>query len=819
MAAPRDEQRTNRLTGPDAELATDLYFELRGLPAAEQQSALEKLRASPAVKAEVRSLLEQNLPADFLVAPIFSAAAIANVSVEEPQDPLIGQVVRSWKIERLLGTGGMGSVYLASRADRQFEQRVAVKVVKRGMDTDELLRRFRAEQRTLGQLRHPNIAALLDAGSLVDGRPYLIMEYVDGSPINLYCRERQLGTEARLKLFIAVCGAVQFAHKNLVIHRDIKPGNILVTGDGIPKLLDFGVAKVMELDRSMTVTGMDQRPLTPEYASPEQVEGRPVTTATDVYSLGVVLYELLSGVSPYTFKTRSAAEIIRTVVSTTPEPPSTAVLSTHSARRDISPVRLRKELQGDLDTIALMAMRKEPERRYASTDQLADDIGRYLKGLPVTARRDTLGYRTVKFLKRNALASTLGLVAALGLGVGVAAVAIQSQVVKRQRDQAFTARDQSEATTKFLRDMLESASPFKGGPDLKVRDVLDQAAARLQSDLSDRPLVQASLRSTIGTAYLGLGEIPKAEREIRASYDTRMRVADAQHHDVAEAHVDMGTLLYHKQEFAEAEKHLLKALEIFRSIRGDHNADIARVQNNLGPVLRSAGRTEAAIAALEDAVRIRRADSGPRSLELAESLNNYGNALRQANRLADAEIAVVESLSIRTEVLGELSPLVAQSTANLAVLIHSQGDLDRAAPLYAKAIELERQGLGEKHPDRAYTLNSYATLLKMKKDWEAAAGFYRQALELRAAAYPAWDLRLVSTRLSLVEVLSEVNGWNEADDQMALAVVGAMAQEADEPVKERVRNWGVSYYKKRGNHQRAREIETHLTKKDQGGQR
>ncbi len=784
--------------------AEELFFRVRDLADRDRAAALDA-EADAMVRAEVRALLGP-VPAHFLGTPVFGADVLSALAGGEP-DPMVGVSIGPYRIERLIGAGGMGAVYLGTRADGAFEQRVAIKVVKRGMDTEEILRRFRAERRTLANLNHPNIAVLHDGGSLPDGRPYLVMEFVDGTPVNRYCREKLLGTPDRLRLFMAICRAVQFAHQNLVVHRDLKPGNILVTSSGTPKLLDFGISKVLSSGPdSATVTGLEERRLTPEYASPEQIDGRPVTTASDVYSLGVVLYEMLSGRTPYQFKTRTRAEIQRVVAAAPPPPPST--IAGDMADGTPRDERLRRELRGDLDTIVLMAMRKEPERRYASAEQLASDIDRYLKGLPVIARRDTVGYRTAKFLRRNALASVLAALVIVGTGVGLGGIVWQASAVRRQRDEAFTARDQSEATTEFLRDMLESANPFKAGPDVRVRDILDQAASRLESELADRPLVQASLRSTIGTAYLGLGEFEKAEKEIRASYEARMRIAGPGHHDAAEARVDLATLLYTKQEFQEAERLLREALSVFRSIRGDHNLDIARVQNNLGAVLRASGKTEEAIAALEDAIRIRREKSGPKSLDLAESLNNYGNALRFQNRLGEAETAVNESLAIRTEVLGPESPLVAQSTANLAVLIFAQGDIARAEPLFIKGLELELKGLGAKHPDRSYTLNAYAGLLRAKKNAAGAVERYREALRLRESSYAPADPRLIATRLGLIDALVDLGAEEDARVEVEAALAATSAAGTDTALRQRVVARAAAFYRSRGDEARAKEFET-----------
>jgi serine/threonine protein kinase len=326
-----------------------------------------------------------------------------------------------------IGRGGMGAVYLAIRADELFNKQVAIKVIKRGMDTDDVLRHFRNERRILGNFDHPNIAHLLDGGSTESGLPYFVMEYVEGKQIDEYCDERCHSITDRLELFQQVCAAVSYAHRNLVVHRDLKPSNIVITKEGIPKLLDFGIAKILEIgsEEKSTVTGILL--MTPEYASPEQAQGLPVNTLSDVYSLGVVLYELLTGRDPYPFKNRTPIEIARIISETQPQIPSAVIDSLVSKTREGTQERLQKRLRGDLDNIVLMALRKEPERRYQSIDQFSEDIHRHLHGLPLTASKDALLYRTIKFIKRNKIEVGASILICLSLLGGIIVSTWQAQ--------------------------------------------------------------------------------------------------------------------------------------------------------------------------------------------------------------------------------------------------------------------------------------------------------------------------------------------------------------------------------------------------------
>lgn len=363
---------------------------------------------------------------DFIRSPASKNALEFLLHREVQLDP--GDRIGAYNIVREIERGGMGAVYLGARADELFEKSVAIKIIKRGMDTDEVLRHFRNEQQILGNFDHPNIARLMDAGCTDSGLPYFIMEHVEGQPIDRYCDQRSLSITNRLELFQQVCAAVSYAHRNLVVHRDIKPSNILVTPDGVPKLLDFGIAKILQSEAGERSTATGIHFMTPEYASPEQAQGQPVTTLSDVYSLGVLLYELLTGHSPYRLKNRSALEVMRTITETQPELPSAMIHTVGqnssdgnpspnpesvSKTREGSPDRLRKRLRGDLDNIVLMAMRKEPQRRYQSVDQLSEDIHRHLQALPITARKDTLLYSTARFVLRNRITVAITVLALL----------------------------------------------------------------------------------------------------------------------------------------------------------------------------------------------------------------------------------------------------------------------------------------------------------------------------------------------------------------------------------------------------------------------
>ncbi len=381
------------------------------------------------LRAEITSLLANEAEETFFESAVADGAkTFSRAAVEE----IVGQRIGVYRITALVGQGGMGAVYAAVRDDDQFNQQVAIKVIKRGMDSGLVLRRFWRERQILASLNHQNIARLLDGGTTPDGRPYFVMEFIAGQPISDYCDARELSIPDRLKLFRQVCAAVQFAHQNLVVHRDIKPANILVTEDGTPKLLDFGIAKLLASNtgQAATLTQTGMRMMTPDYASPEQVRGGAITTASDIYSLGTVLYELLTGRRAHQFKTYSPVEIQETVCLSEAEKPSDAVGRTTGA-----PLRWRKQLMGDLDNIVLMALRKEAQRRYASVEQFSEDIRRHLEGLPVAARKDTVGYRAGKFVRRNKLGIAAAALIVLSLMGGMAASIYQARRAERRFQQ------------------------------------------------------------------------------------------------------------------------------------------------------------------------------------------------------------------------------------------------------------------------------------------------------------------------------------------------------------------------------------------------
>lgn len=799
----------------------EVYHGVAALPSGERSSRLEALCAGDTeLRAEVEALLRhESSVGDFLEQP---AVALQGAALDGAgaTDEMLGASLGPWKIERRIASGGMGTVYLGARADGQYQQQVAVKVVKRGMDSEELLKRFRRERRTLAALNHPNIARLLDGGIAPDGRPYLVMEYVPGEPIDDYCDRRKLTLDERLRLFRVVCDAVLAAHRNLVVHRDLKPGNILVTEDGTPKLLDFGIAKLVGgVDATRTIAA--ERRMTPEYASPEQAAGLPLSTATDVYSLGVILYELLCGRLPYRFLTKTSAEIERVIRVQPPTPPSGtgtraawgAVAETapedadRAARnRQSTTVRLRRALRGDLDNIVLTALRKEPERRYASVEQLGADIDRYLSGMPVLARPDTFRYRTGKFIRRHTLAVALSACIALVMVAAVAGIAWQGQVAARQRDAAYLARDQAEEVVKFLRAMLASADPAEGR-SVTVRAVLDRTARAIEGELAGQPLVQAAVRSTIGHSYIALGLLEEAEKHLRAAYDQRLAILGPDHHDMAESKIDLGGLLYAQGRYEEAESLLQEALQMHRRQRGRDNPDTGRVLNDLGAVQRALGKIDEAEASHREALRIRRRAHGDESLQVAESINNIAGVRSARDDHAGAIEASTEALRLRRLLLPPEHPLVFQSISNLAVMEARAGHVERATELMAEAAAIGERAVGADHLDVGRTLSSLGGMRMILGRWAEAEEDLRRATEILDATLPPGHATREGARVNLGRCLIRLDRGAEAAGLLSGALEAMRGEDGKVPAgMEPALDDLIGLYEARGESARAAEV-------------
>ncbi|MEM7352369.1 MAG: serine/threonine-protein kinase, partial [Acidobacteriota bacterium] len=561
----------------------------------------EACGADAALRDDVESLLAASADGESLISAAVQGAF--ELAAEESGSSKARQRIGPYEIGNKLGEGGLSTVFLAQRADDEFNMRVAIKVVKRGMDTADILRRLRQERQILAHLDHPNVAKIFDGGTTDDGLPYFVMEHIEGEPIDEYCDRRELSISERLELFRTACSAVHAAHQSLVIHRDIKPSNLLVTADGIPKLLDFGIAKLIDAEpqlHTLAQTAPGMVLMTPEFASPEQVTGQPLTTATDVYSLGVMLYRLLTGHRPYRFASGRPAEVERILLRSKPERPSevvgrtieeltptggtvTLTPETVARPREGTPEKLRRRLAGDLDKIVLMAIRKEPQRRYASVEQLAEDIERSLQSLPVLAQKDTIRYRTGKFVRRNRGSVAAGVLILLALLGGIVTTSWQARVAVAERSRAeqhlAEARLQSaraERVSDFLTGLFEISDPGEArGNQVTAREILDRGAERIRQELSEEPDLRAELMITMGRVYRNLGLYGPAGELLAEVQAERRRTLGEAHPEVARNLTRVAEIEFEKGQWDTAEDLLRRALESQRQQLGDEHVDVA----------------------------------------------------------------------------------------------------------------------------------------------------------------------------------------------------------------------------------------------------
>ena len=729
--------------------------------------------ADPILRAEAERLLDACDDAQGFLeepAPLF-AASLLDAPTPETVDPsCVDARVGPYRLVRELGHGGMGAVYLAERADHQFRHRVALKVIRRGLD-DRAILRFMEERQILASLNHAGIARLLDGGLTGDRLPYFAMEYIEGTRIDRYCDTRRLSVPERLELFERVCHAVQYAHHNLVVHRDLKPSNILVTDDGQVKLLDFGIAKLLGTrDMADTLTETGIRLMTPQYASPEQVRGDPLSTVSDVYALGVILYELLTGHNPYGCSSRGY-DIERAVLSDEPMRPSVIVrqVTNHDAPANlvkpasVSEVRncrvdkLQRALRGDLDTIIMRAMAKQPERRYATAEQLAADINRYLTGQPVMARRDTRRYRAQKFIRRHpfSVAATAAFVALLVMFSAL--TTLQAVRIDAQAERLRIERDKAQQVTSFLTEMFNLSSPVEGkGNALRAQEVLDTAATRIERELGNQPDVQAQLLKTVGRAYYGLGLYGQARRLLTSALQLFERVHPGDDPDVSSTLNVLALVLLDDGDYQAAERMYRRTLAMRRRMLGEQHANVARTLNGLGLVLRVNGDHAAAAAALREALAIDRRPP-ENHVGVSQTLNNLGLLMQDTGDIAAAESLHREALALRRRLFGNEHLEVSVSQVNLAIALRTQGNLTGAETLLRQALEIQRQVLGDEHADLAASISELAEVLLLKRDAIAAERLYRESLERYRRALGDSHPRLIGTLIGLGSLLVDRN--------------------------------------------------------------
>ena len=716
------------------------------LSAEEQNAYLDRVAGDDAgLRGEVERLLRAHRQSDALFAS--SAADLAAPLFEtEELLTLAGTPDRigPWRIVRAIGQGGMGDVYLAERADGQFEQRVALKVIQHG--TPRLVRRFLEERRILALLEHPGIARLIEGGLTPGGLPYFAMELVDGVPIDRYCSEHGLSIDARIELVAQICDAVGYAHHHLVIHRDLKPSNILVTPEGRVKLLDFGIAKLLkESDRTET-QGVA---MTPEFAAPEQVLGEAVSTATDVYALGVLLYLVLTGSLPHDVRDKTLVELAYIHSKEQPTRPSSRVFDSE-----------RRRIRGDLDLVVMTALQKEPGRRYQSPEALAEDLRRFLKGHPILARPDTAPYRVRKFVGRHRVGVALAALAVVLLGAGTGR---ERWLRHRAEVEAQKAREVGD----FLVSVFDVADPYAATPtsgsDVTARALLERGTRRIDSTLAGQPEVQAELRGVLGRVYASLGIFDRSTAMLRETLAQHKGLYQEPNLTIAEDLDRLGDVLLKQDRYDEAEPLLKEALAQRRKLFGTTNDATAQTLDHLATLYQRRNDYKAAEPLFREALSMRRRLFADTAAVVGESLNNLALVLYERDAFQEAEMLYREALRIDMRHYGENHPETAMVVHNLAQTAQRRGNFAEAESLYRRALAAKRRSLGNLHPSVTVNLNNLAELLIGQGRVDEAEPLVREALTLDRQIFGEKHSYVAASQRNLGLVLRQKGEFTEAE--------------------------------------------------------
>ncbi|MBL0164952.1 MAG: serine/threonine protein kinase [Xanthomonadales bacterium] len=698
-----------------------------------------------------------------------AAAACGDFLESSPTSPpipdRIGKRIGRYELISELGRGGMGAVYRARRADGAFEQEVAIKLFLQDLVSAPALQRFTAERQILASLEHPGIARLIDGGTTSEGTPYVVMELIDGEPITSYCDHHSLDLQARLKLFQGICMTLEVAHKKGIVHRDIKPANVLATRDGRTVLVDFGIAKILRADEfaaelPATVPGLTA--LTPDYASPEQIRGQQIGVASDVYSLGILLYELLTGSRPYTTYSLSPGEIERSVCETIPPDPSSRV----AMMRATPPVglddkrRLRGKLRGDLDRIVMTSLRKQPEQRYTSAASFAADIGRYLAGLPVKARGASRIYRAGKYVARHRLAVAATTFAFVALIIGLIAVSLQAHEAQRQRDLAMQEASRAQSAKQFLVEMIGRADPYENSGPASLIGAIKQSIANIETRFKGQPQLEADMRYAIGFALQNLGEIEPAHEQLEKALALRQQHGSKL--DIAETITALGVIDWWRSDFKEGEKHFLLALDLIDTdpsqraadLRVDALTNFAGLLIDGGDFVRSENISHKALAAAQG--------SNIPAATMATLWGNLATAQQSNSKLDEASASFERTLDMQRQSTGEMNPAYAVALNNQAHLFLAQGKPEKAIKNLERSLQIRRQTLGKTHPQTATALFNLAHVQIMVGDFNAAERNGLEALQIDEASYKPGHPHIGKAHQTLAELYLKTN-------QLALA--------------------------------------------------
>jgi len=701
-------------------------------------------------------------------------------------DPLVGTRIGVYNLDRVIGRGGMGTVYAASQ-EEPIRRPVALKLIKLGMDTAEVVARFSAERQALALMDHPNIATVHDAGATDEGRPYFVMELVDGLPILDHCDQARMAVNKRLELFLPVCHAVQHAHQKGIIHRDLKPSNILVSvadGSPVPKIIDFGIAKAVhqQLTDHSLATVRGQLIGTPAYMSPEQASGATdVDTRADVYSLGVVLYELLAGCLPVDEGGPEAADVgKRTVRDSDVKTPSVRLNTPGAEATAVAQLRstdeggLRKQLKGDLDWIVMRALENDRERRYATAAELAADLSRHLKHQPVLAGPPTAGYRLRKFLLRHRVGVAVSIALILALLLGSAGTTWMSIVARSERRAAVAARDQARdeaetarAVITLLNQMLAAPNPMGdfatngAARDVKVIEVLDRATEYLPG-LAERPAVEAEFRRTLGKTYLELGQAEAAETHFLRALELNTLAFGPEHPDSLASSHHLAWALRRLGRYEEAEEILQEVVDQRRRVLGPEHHDTLSSTLNLANIFFGMGRMEEAELILDELIPVQRRTLGDRHPDTLTALNSLVLVLSRQGKHEEAQTVAREAVRMSRQVHGDAHPRTLHALGNLATSLEEGGALEEAEETLHELVTLDRQMLGETHPKTLLSMQNLAAVLtRLERESEAVPLFREVLVTYREALGPSHPNVLVTAH-NLARALTDMGEADEA---------------------------------------------------------
>lgn len=731
----------------------DIFHEAADLPACDRQAFLQSACADDQkLMSEVSAMLEQDSAGISLLDQ--QLAEVVQQTMAAPSSLPTKEFV-PYRILGVLGEGGMGVVYLAERTD--LGNQVAIKVLRDAWLSPSRRERFASEQRTLAQLNHPAIAQLYDADTLPDGTPWFVMERVEGVPVTKYCQQHNSPLEERLQLFRAICEAVQYAHGNAVIHRDLKPSNILVKNDGSVRLLDFGIAKQMEsLDVPLDQTMTGLRLMTPAYAAPEQIRGDRIGTYTDVYSLGVILYELLTGQLPFDLSNLTPAEAATVITEHEPGKPSTGAKRVGGK---IGSLTLNKPAWADLDVLCLTAMHKDPQRRYRSVEALIRDVGHYLNGEPLEARADTLGYRMAKFVRRNRRAVTA---TALVSAVVISLVVFFTMRLAKARNAALAEAARTQRVQQFMMNLFEGGDEAVGpAADMKVLTMVDRGVQQAQA-LSNDPKVQAELYGTLGSIYEKLGKLDQGEVLLQQAREQRRKLFGADSPQVAESLVALGELKADQAHLDEAEQLVRQGLDIDKRLLPPNHPAIAQATSALGKILEDRGQYEQSIVVLNEAVQLQSA-SGRVTPDLAASLSELANSQFYAGHYDISDALNRRVLAMHRQLYGDNHPLVADTLINLAEIQVQAGHYEQAEQFDRQALTITEAWYGPEHPETASAMTLLGRVLVYEKHYDEAADLLQKALAVQEKVYGPVHPRVASALNDLGKVAQYRGKLDEAE--------------------------------------------------------